>query len=109
MVSLPSTNTIAKTEKQKRLDGELHQSRDDPELVRERLQPKQVCFELNQTHPMDVEKQRGLVKKLLGGGGGDLEDAVIESPFHVDYGYNLRLENAFAQTMAVRSWIANVL
>ena len=95
MVSLPSTNTTAKTEKQKMLDGELYQAMEDPELVRERLQAKQVCFELNQTPPMDVERRRELVKKLLGGGGGDLEDAVIESPFHVDYGYNLRVGKCF--------------
>ena len=64
MVSLPSTNTTAKTEKQKMLDGELHQTMEDPELVRERLQAKQVCFELNLTPPMDVENGGGLRRKF---------------------------------------------
>ncbi|KAL7579686.1 hypothetical protein ACA910_021833 [Epithemia clementina (nom. ined.)] len=71
--------------------GELYKAMEDPELVQERRQAKQLCFELNQTSPLDVEQRRAIVKKLLGG----VDDAFVESPFHVDYGYNLKVGKGF--------------
>jgi maltose O-acetyltransferase len=71
------------------LAGEFYQSF-DPVLTKERIQAKQLCFELNQTPPTDTEKRTSLTQQLLG-----VNDALVESPFHVDYGYNLKVGKNF--------------
>lgn len=76
-----------KSEKDKMLAGELYQAF-DPELVAERNQAKQLCFELNQT--MDPKQRTTIIQKLLG-----QDDAIIESPFFCDYGYNLTVGKNF--------------
>ena len=77
------------SEKQKMLRGELYQAF-EPGLTQERLQAKQLCFELNQTPPTNQKRRRELVGKLLG-----RDDAWIESPFHVDFGYNIQVGQGF--------------
>ena len=77
------------TEKEKMLRGELYKAF-EPSLTNERLQAKQLCFELNQTSPMDQERRKHLVYKILG-----RQDAWVESPFHVDFGYNLKVGESF--------------
>lgn len=72
-------------ERRKMLAGELYQAF-DPVLTKERNQVKQLCFELNQTAPLDVERRAAITKQILG-----VDDALVESPFHVDYGYNLKV------------------
>jgi maltose O-acetyltransferase len=76
-------------ERRKMLAGEFYQSF-DPVLTKERIQAKQLCFELNQTPPIDTEKRASLTQQLLG-----VNDALVESPFHVDYGYNLKVGKNF--------------
>ena len=77
------------TENEKMLRGELYRAF-EPSLTNERLEAKQLCFELNQTSPMDQERRKKLVFKLLG-----RQDAWVESPFHVDFGYNLMVGESF--------------
>lgn len=77
------------TEKAKMLGGELYQAFEEG-LTNERLQAKQICFELNHTSPVDQEKRRELVYKLLG-----RRDAWVESPFFVDFGYNIEVGTSF--------------
>lgn len=77
------------SERTKMLLGEFYQAF-DPQLVKERIQAKQLCFELNQTPPVDTEKRASLTKQILG-----VNDALVESPFHVDYGYNLKVGKNF--------------
>lgn len=71
--------------------GELYQAFDD-QLVQERIQAKQLCWELNyQTSPADTTtKRQELIQKIL-----RVQDAVIEAPFYVDYGYNLHVGRNF--------------
>lgn len=78
-----------RTEKDKMLAGDFYMAFDPP-LVAERNRAKDLCFRLNQTSPIDQETRRSLIQELLG-----VSDAWIESPFHVDYGYNLRLGKNF--------------
>jgi maltose O-acetyltransferase len=69
--------------------GELYQAF-EAELTQERQNAKQICFEYNQTSPLDQARRKELLKQLLG-----RDDAWVESPFHVDYGYNLRVGQSF--------------
>ena len=80
---------VTSTEKEKMLRGELYQAF-EPSLTDERLQAKQLCFELNQTSPTNQERRKELVYKLL-----CRRDAWVESPFFVDYGYNLKVGESF--------------
>ena len=82
------------TEKEKMLKGELYNADYDPELIAERTQAKDLCFELNNTTPSDLETRIDIIKKLLGKTG---EEFHIESDFWCDYGYRIELgENFYA-------------
>jgi maltose O-acetyltransferase len=76
-------------ERRKMLSGELYQAF-DPILLKERNQVKQLCFELNQTAPLDTKRRAALTQQILG-----VDGALVESPFHVDYGYNLKVGTNF--------------
>ena len=79
------------TEKEKMLRGELYKAF-EPALTQDRQQVKKICFDLNQTPPSEQERRTELTFQLLG-----RRDAWVESPFHVDYGYNLKVgENFYA-------------
>lgn len=71
------------------LAGELYQAWGE-ELTAERIWAKELCFRLNQTPPSDNQTRSLLVKELLG-----VSDAVIESPFQCDYGYNIKVGRNF--------------
>lgn len=83
--TIMSTDRGPNEERQKMLAGDFYQAF-DPVLTKERIQAKQLCFELNQTPPVDTEKRAALTKQLL-----RVDDALVESPFNVDYGYNLKV------------------
>ena len=82
-------STTARSEKEKMLRGELYQAF-APELVEERQKAKEICFAFNQTNPMDKERRQELLHELLG-----RRDAWVESPFHIDYGYNTKVGESF--------------
>lgn len=81
------------SEKEKMALGIWYDPNNDPELISERLDAGDLCFELNQTRPKDIEKRNEIIKRLLGTLPEGLE---LISPFSCDYGYNIKLgKNVF--------------
>ena len=71
------------TEKEKMLEGKWYDANFDQELLEKRLDAEDLCFELNQTRPKDLQKRKDILNRLI----PDLEeDVTILSPFYVDYG-----------------------
>lgn len=68
------------------LAGELYQP-GDPELAAARLACRERCQRFNLSTPADASVRRALLAELFGAA----TDAVIEPPFHCDYGWNIRL------------------
>lgn len=75
-----------KSEKEKMLAGELYDPL-DIELANDRRRAREICRELNASHPGDAAARSRLCAALL----GTLSDAWIEPPFQCDYGRNIRL------------------
>ena len=69
------------SEREKMLRGEPYLAF-DPELLRLRNEAKQLCFELNQAPPNDPKQRQIWDQQIL-----HVPDALVESPFQVDYGY----------------------
>lgn len=59
-----NTNSNAKTEKQKMLDGEYFNALEKG-LVADRAKAKEICFDYNQLRPSDKEKKTEIIKKLF--------------------------------------------
>ena len=79
-------------EKEKMLLGKWYDATDQ-ELVKQRLNTKDLCFELNQIKPSNLEKRNSIINKLLGYQPDNLE---LLSPFTCDYGNNIVLgKNVF--------------
>ena len=79
-------------EKEKMLLGKWYNATDQ-ELVKQRLNAKDLCFELNQIKPSNLEKRNSIINKLLGYQPDNLE---LLSPFTCDYGNNIVLgKNVF--------------
>ena len=79
-------------EREKMLLGKWYDATDQ-ELVKQRLNAKDLCFELNQIRPSNLEKRNSIINKLLGYQPDNLE---LLSPFTCDYGNNIILgENVF--------------
>lgn len=82
------------SEKDKMLRGELYDANFDKELIKERYEVKDKCFEYNNIKPSDVNKRTKLLKEIL---GKTKESFLIEQPFMCDYGYNIEIgENFYA-------------
>jgi len=83
------------TEKEKMMAGELYQAFDS-ELLRERQEAKRLCFEFNQTCPTDERKRKAILEQLLPHSMHHEDGACwVESPFHCDYGYNVKTGRNF--------------
>lgn len=79
-------------EREKMLLGKWYDATDQ-ELVKQRLNAKDLCFELNQIRPSNLEKRNSIINKLLGYQPDNLE---LLSPFTCDYGNNIILgKNVF--------------
>ena len=79
-------------EREKMLVGKWYDATDQ-ELVKQRLNAKDLCFELNQIKPSNLEKRNSIINKLLGYQPDNLE---LLSPFTCDYGNNIVLgKNVF--------------
>ncbi|EGC40156.1 hypothetical protein DICPUDRAFT_52190 [Dictyostelium purpureum] len=84
------------TEKEKMIAGQFYLA-SDAELVRERLEARQVIHKFNNS--LDVEERKQLVKKLFGTTG---ENIYLEPTLRLDYGYNIHVgENFYANFGAV--------
>lgn len=71
------------SEKEKMRAGLWYDANFDQELLQERLNAEDLCFELNQTRPKEVEKREEILRKLL---PQMEENCTILSPFYTDYG-----------------------
>lgn len=78
-------------EKEKMLKGELYFA-DCKELISERIEAKNLCFEFNNTPPSNLEKRNEIITKLFGKVGKKFN---IEQNFWCDYGYNIEVGNNF--------------
>ena len=82
------------SEKEKTARQMLYDANYDKELINDRNKAKDLCFEYNGIRPSDVEKQKKLLKRLL---GKTKNNFCIVAPFWCDYGYNIEIgENFFA-------------
>ena len=80
------------TEKEKMLAGEIYNANYDEELIKERIEVKDKCFEYNNIKPSNIEGRTKLLKEIL---GKHEESFYIEQPFICDYGYNIEIGKNF--------------
>ncbi|WP_282803687.1 sugar O-acetyltransferase [Secundilactobacillus kimchicus] len=77
-------------EYERMMNGELyHQT---PELLEMRMKARDLLYDYNQLHYRDLDSRKKILKALLGQVG---ENYFIELPFHLDYGFNVKLGNNF--------------
>ena len=82
------------TEKEKMLRQLMYDANYDQELIAERQQAKELCYDYNHLRPSDETSQRAIMQRLL---GSSKEAFCILAPFWCDYGYNIEIgENFFA-------------
>ena len=82
------------TEKEKRDLGMIYNPNYDPEVQKEMLKCKDICFAFNQLPPSETEQRSALLRKLLGRSG---KNCTILSPFWCDYGSQIEVgDNFFA-------------
>lgn len=80
------------TEKEKMLRQMMYDANYDEELLRDRVNAKELCYQYNQLHPTDEQGRRSIIEKLLGKTSGSF---CIEAPFWCDYGYNIEIGKNF--------------
>ncbi len=80
------------TEKEKMLLGEIYNANYDEELIKERTNTQDLCYEYNNLKPSELIKREELLRKLL---GKTKDKFLIEQPFICDYGYNIELGENF--------------
>lgn len=80
------------TEQEKCEKGLLYDANFDQEIVSKRLKCADLCFELNNCKPSDLDKQKTLVKQIFGEVKGDF---FVTTPFYCDYGFNISIGNNF--------------
>lgn len=78
---------MAKTEREKMLDGELYDPF-DPVLVAERHRARDLCSALNATLEGEEAERRRILRELFGVGG---DSVWMQPPFHCDYGSHIEL------------------
>ena len=79
-------------EKEKAAAGLLYDANYDPQLLQERMRAKDLCLDYNLTRSTQKDERLRLLHTLL---AACYEDTVIEPPFYVDYGYNIRTGKGF--------------
>lgn len=70
----------------------IYDANNDPALIAERLECKELCRDYNDLRPRETEARDVLLRKILGNAGVQL---LIEQPFYCDYGYNIHVGNNF--------------
>lgn len=80
------------TEKEKVKNGLLYNPSCDKELIEERNQAKDLCYEYNQIRPSNIQQRESKMRELL---GSTKEKFLIEQPFYCDYGYNIEIGENF--------------
>lgn len=79
------------TEKEKMLAGELYQG-NEKQILKERQQAKEICYQYNQLTPTQIEEKDSLLKQLFYKVG---RDCWIEAPFACDYGSQIEIGDYF--------------
>lgn len=77
------------SEKDKMLKGQWYNANFDKELIDERMYVKDLCFQLNQIRPSDLQARLRILREILQ--NVELDTIEILSPFMVDYGYNIQI------------------
>lgn len=80
------------TEREKMNAGMLYDANFDSELVKMRMEAKELCYDYNHTRPSDEEGRTAILKKLFKSTG---EHLLIEQPFVCDYGCNISVGEGF--------------
>lgn len=80
------------TEREKAAAGLLYDANYDPELIQARAIAKDLCMDYNGLRSTQQEERLALLRTLLAACG---DDTIIEPPFFVDYGSNIRVGKAF--------------
>lgn len=82
------------TEKEKMAQQMLYDANYNEELLKEREQAKELCYEYNMLRPSKQNEKQEILHHLLGMIKGE---CCIEAPFWCDYGYNIEIgKNFFA-------------
>lgn len=80
------------TEKEKMLAGMIYDANYDKELLQERCDCKERCYDYNQLRPSQMQEQDALIRTLFGKTG---ESFCVTAPFWCDYGYNIEVGENF--------------
>ena len=80
------------TELEKAAAGMLYDANGDPALIEARAQAKDLCMDYNALRSAQKEEKTALLHTLL---GACTPDIIIEPPFFVDYGSNIRIGKGF--------------
>lgn len=80
------------TEWEKAAAGLLYDANYDPALLEARAKAQDLCMDYNQLRGTQKAERIALLRTLLAACG---EDTIIEPPFFVDYGSNMRVGKAF--------------
>ena len=88
---------------EKMASGLLYDANFDPAVLEARDRAQDLCMDYNQLRSTQKAERLALLRSLLAACG---EDIVIEPPFFVDYGCNMRVGKAF---YALLFWTARPL
>ena len=80
------------TEKEKMLAGEVYQAT-DAVLLEELAATRELIYDYNQLRPSETEKQRKLLKEILGHVADD--EFIVNQPFRCDYGKQISIGRRF--------------
>lgn len=90
---------MSMTEKEKAAQGWLYDNNNDSQLVAERLQAKELCYDYNHLRPSMLEERESMIRRLFAKTG---DKFLIEQPFVCDQGYNIEIgENFYCNHNAV--------
>ncbi|MFV0393705.1 MAG: sugar O-acetyltransferase [Coprobacillaceae bacterium] len=78
------------SEKEKAALQQWYDANNDSDLLKERIDAKDLCFYYNQTLPSNTSKKEEILEKLFGYLPDNLE---LLHPFQCDYGYNIKIKN----------------
>lgn len=70
----------------------IYDANNDPHLISERLECKELCRDYNELRPKEMEARKKILHKILGHIAGEI---LIEQPFYCDYGYNISVGKNF--------------
>lgn len=81
------------SEYEKMLNQEWYDANNDLNLIEERMEVQDLCFEYNQTRPSDHTRRNKLLNNIF---GAELDNVEIVAPLWVDYGKHVKLgKNVF--------------